>query len=300
MDNAMLREESARRHRRRRRQALGLVLAVLILVGLGSIATSVAGLVASLFDDTDLMKDFENRLQIMVMFDPLPFDSLEQADQIMLREVGIWGALYGELETSGSLDAYERDPETDCVILPTLEVDATLTKLVGPNFNVTHESFEDDGMTFTYLPDKQGYLIPITGQQGRYTPTVVKLTRGGGQMRVTVGYIPVSSPGDELMGANTSTEPVKYMDYIFEKTNSVWYLTALEESEMQPANPAASDTADQPDVGNSVMAPEQQLQGAANDGVVSSVPTSDASAQTDESAPAQEGDASAESGEDAA
>ena len=61
MDNAVFREENARRHRRRRRQALGLVLAVLILVGLGTIATSVAGLVSSLFDDTDLMKDFENR-----------------------------------------------------------------------------------------------------------------------------------------------------------------------------------------------------------------------------------------------
>ena len=139
---------------------------------------------------------------------------------------------------------------------------------------------------------------------------MVKLTRGGGEMRVTVGYIPVSTPGDELMGTNTATEPVKYMDYIFAKTNSVWYLTALEESDMQPANPAASDTADQPDVGNSVIAPEQQLQGAANDGVVSSVPTTDQSVQTDESAAAesaqaesadaQAGDASAESGEDAA
>ena len=298
MDNAVFREENARRHRRRRRQALGLVLAVLILVGLGTIATSVVGLVGSLFDDTDLMKDFENRLQIMVMFDPLPFDSLEQADQIMLREVGIWGALYGELETSGSLDAYERDPETDCIILPTLEVDATLTKLVGPGFSVTHESFEDDGMTFTYLEDKQGYLIPITGQQGRYTPTVVKLTRGGGKMRVTVGYIPVSSPADDFMGATTATEPVKYMDYIFEKTDSVWYLTALEESEMQPVNAVASDTADQPDAVDSSIAPEQQLQGAANDGVVSSVPTSDASAQTDESAAAEP--ASEESSDEAA
>ena len=53
MDNAVFREENARRHRRRRRQALGLVLAVLILVGLGTIATSVVGLVGSLFDDTD-------------------------------------------------------------------------------------------------------------------------------------------------------------------------------------------------------------------------------------------------------
>lgn len=294
MDNATIREENARRHRRRRRQALGLVLAVLILVGLGTIATSVAGLVAALFDDTDLMKDFEDRLQIMVMFDPLPFDSLDQADQIMLREVGIWGALYGELETSGSLDVYERDPETDCIILPTLEVDATLTKLVGPGFSLTHESFEDDGMTFTYLEDKQGYLIPITGQQGRYTPTVVKLTRGGGQMRVTVGYIPVTSPGDELMGTSTATEPVKYMDYIFEKTDSVWYLVALEESEMQPENPAASNTADQPDVADSVVAPEDQLQGAANDGVISGA-ASDASTQTDESAAAEAGSGEGES-----
>ena len=230
MDNAVFREENARRHRRRRRQALGLVLAVLILVGLGTIATSVVGLVGSLFDDTDLMKDFENRLQIMVMFDPLPFDSLEQADQIMLREVGIWGALYGELETSGSLDAYERDPETDCIILPTLEVDATLTKLVGPGFSVTHESFEDDGMTFTYLEDKQGYLIPITGQQGRYTPHRGQADPGRRQDAGDRGVYPGQQPGGRFHGrhqidirigrfhgATTATEPVKYMDYIFEK-----------------------------------------------------------------------------------
>ena len=70
-------------------------------------AAALVYLVGSLFDDTELMKDFENRLQIMVMFDPLPFDSLDQADQIMLREVGIWGALYGELETSGIQEAIE-------------------------------------------------------------------------------------------------------------------------------------------------------------------------------------------------
>ena len=67
---------------------------------------------------------------------------------------------------------------------------------------------------------------------------------------------------------------------------------------MQPVNAAASDTADQPDAVDSSIAPEQQLQGAANDGVVSSVPTSDASAQTDESAAAEP--ASEESSDEAA
>ena len=260
--NTITREEHARRQRRRRRQALGVLLAALVLIGLATVVGGIVRGVAALFDDSELMAEFESRLQTMVMFDPLPFDSLDQADPMLFREVGIWGTLYGVLEAKGSLDDYERDPETDCLILPTLEVDATLTKLLGPEYKLTHETFEDDGMTFTYLEEKQGYLIPITGQIGRYSPTVAKLHKEGGNLRVTVGYIPFNSATDDFI-MTPATEPVKYMDYIFTKTDKVWYLTALEDSEMKPPEGAQPEQDDAPDE-MGLYDPAEVLQNVAN------------------------------------
>ena len=46
-------EEHARIHRRRRRQALGLVMAVLLVIGILTVLGAGVRLVASLFDNTE-------------------------------------------------------------------------------------------------------------------------------------------------------------------------------------------------------------------------------------------------------
>lgn len=231
--NPVDREAHARRQRRRRRQLLGAVICVLVLVGVGTTLFGGYRVVAALFDDSDLRAEYEDRLRTLMMYDPLPFASLDQLDQTQLRQACIWGAIYSAQRTQGSLDSYERDPDTEALILPALEVDAFLTQLVGPDYTLPHESFESDGMVYEYSEEYKGYLIPATGEQGIYTPKVVKLQRNGRTMRVTVGYVPLFNMSGEYT-MTLPTEPTKYMDYIFEKPDKTFYLTALEASETKP------------------------------------------------------------------
>ena len=55
-------EEHARLHRRRRRQALGLGMALLMLIGVFTVLGSSFSLVARLFDDTEERLEYEQKL----------------------------------------------------------------------------------------------------------------------------------------------------------------------------------------------------------------------------------------------
>lgn len=238
----MTNEEYNRMKRRRFRQLAGLLVCCLVIVGIGTVISSGLGVVAALFDDTKKKQEYANKLQCLVMLDPLPFESLDAADSKQLTEAAIWGTIYNALANQDNLDNYERDPDTDGIILPALEVDATMAKLVGPDYKITHESFESSEMMFQYLEDKQGYLIPVTGLVGQYTPQVEKFQRKDGKMYVTVGYIPTFSSTDFSFSA--ATEPTKYMDYVFAKTDGNWYLTSLQESRMKADNASSADSSD--------------------------------------------------------
>ncbi len=235
--NPVDRAEYTRRRRRRRRQMLGAVLCVLIAVGVGTVFYGGYRAVAAVFDDTDERLDYESRLRTLVMYDPLPFENLEKADPMLLREACIWGALYNAKLSQGNFDNYETEPETGCLILPSVEVDAFANTLMGPFYTLTHENFESDGMIYTYSEEKQGYLIPVTSEAGRYTPKVTKLHKEGRNMRVTVGYVPQFDPSDQF-SLTAPTEPVKYMDYIFTRSDKQFYLTALEESQTKASESA--------------------------------------------------------------
>lgn len=256
MANSISQEEHERNRRRRLRQLLGLGLCVLILIGAANVVAAGVRGVAALFDDTEQKLAYEQKLQALVMLDPLPFADLSQADVAQFKEYAIWTVVFNAQRSAGGLDAYERDPDTDSAILPTVEVDAALTALLGPDYNslldptgkdesrqIIHGSFETADMTFFYDEEKQGYLVPVTSQMGQYTPKVERLQKKDGRLRVTVGYVPTPVlTGDYSM--SSSTTPTRYMDYVFEKVDREWYLRALEASEMKPATSVVTSQPD--------------------------------------------------------
>ncbi len=242
MANTISQQEHERHKRRRARQWLGLAICLLVLIGAFTVISAAVGGVAILFDDTDEKLEYEQRLQALVMLDPLPFDDLEQADPALLKEAAIWAAVSTAQSSATGLDAYERDPNTDSLLLPAVEVDAAAASLLGADYKLTHETFGtvSGDMTFEYDEEKQCYLIPVTGQVGMYTPKVEKLTKKSGRLYVTVGYVPAPGlSGDFSLTA--PTEPTKYMDYAFEKVDGVYYLRALAVSEMKPSSSAAAN-----------------------------------------------------------
>ena len=253
-------EEHARTHRRRRRQALGLAMAVLICIGIFTVLGAGYRLVASLFDETEQMHEYEDKLEGLVLFDPLPFDGIENIDDLTLRQAAVWGCIYSIQETQGNFDNYAHDPVTEQLLLPAVDVDAYLARLVGPSFQLTHRSFDMDDMTIEFDEATQCYKIPITGGVGYYRADVVDLFKQDGKLHVTVGYIPMYAQGD-LIGTMSDT-PTKYMDYLFERTSGSWYLTGLTESATKPQEQAASSQAN-----SVVMMEPDQLQEAILSGV---------------------------------
>ena len=238
-------EEHARLQRRRGRQALGLLITILVLVGFVTVLRAGVGLVAYLFDDTAQKQEYEDKLEGLVLFDPMPFDGIENIDDLTLREAAVWGCIYNIQETQGGFDNYNTDPDTEQLLLPSVEVDAYLARLVGPSFKLTHRSFEMEDMTIEFDESSQCYKIPVTGTVGYYRAVVTKLFKRSGQLHVTVGYIPTSSTDDSIINQSSDT-PTKYMDYLFERQSGSWYLTGLTESETKPDSTAGTEAASQP------------------------------------------------------
>ena len=238
-------EEHARLQRRRGRQALGLLITLLVLVGFVTVLRSGVGLVANLFDDTAQKQEYEDKLEGLVLFDPMPFDGIENIDDLTLREAAVWGCIYNIQETQGGFDNYNTDPDTEQLLLPSVEVDAYLARLVGPSFKLTHRSFEMEDMTIEFDESSQCYKIPVTGTVGYYRAVVTRLFKRSGQLHVTVGYIPTSSTDDSIINQSSDT-PTKYMDYLFERQSGSWYLTGLTESETKPDSTASTEAASQP------------------------------------------------------
>ena len=238
-------EEHARLQRRRGRQALGLLITILVLVGFVTGLRAGVGLVANLFDDTAQKQEYEDKLEGLVLFDPMPFDGIENIDDLTLREAAVWGCIYNIQETQGGFDNYNTDPDTEQLLLPSVEVDAYLARLVGPSFKLTHRSFEMEDMTIEFDESSQCYKIPVTGTVGYYRAVVTRLFKRSGQLHVTVGYIPTSSTDDSIINQSSDT-PTKYMDYLFERQSGSWYLTGLTESETKPDSTASTEAASQP------------------------------------------------------
>ena len=237
-------EEHARLQRRRGRQALGLLITLLVLVGFVTVLRAGVGLVANLFDDTAQKQEYEDKLEGLVLFDPMPFDGIENIDDLTLREAAVWGCIYNIQETQGGFDNYNTDPDTEQLLLPSVEVDAYLARLVGPSFKLTHRSFEMEDMTIEFDESNQCYKIPVTGTVGYYRAVVTRLFKRSGQLHVTVGYIPTSSTDDSIINQSSDT-PTKYMDYLFERQSGSWYLTGLTESETKPDSTASTEAASQ-------------------------------------------------------
>ena len=262
-------EEHARLQRRRGRQALGLLITILVLVGFVTVLRAGVGLVANLFDDTAQKQEYEDKLEGLVLFDPMPFDGIENIDDLTLREAAVWGCIYNIQETQGGFDNYNTDPDTEQLLLPSVEVDAYLARLVGPSFKLTHRSFEMEDMTIEFDESSQCYKIPVTGTVGYYRAVVTRLFKRSGQLHVTVGYIPTSSTDDSIINQSSDT-PTKYMDYLFQRQSGSWYLTGLTESETKPDSTASTEAASQPqpmaesDVQDAILATAGSSEAASN------------------------------------
>ncbi len=227
--------DKERAKRRRSRQRLGVMVLVLTVIGIFAVIFGGVKGVQYLLDNNKEKAEYEEILAPLVMLDPLPFNSIETANQSTLMQAAVWACVYNQ-----DLSAIERD-EMGALMLPAIDVERAAVKLYGPDFPFVKETFSDSGMEFLYQEDKDVFIVPITSQAGNYTPKVVKI-KGWRQKTVTVGYL---SPFNMEAGSlSPSDVPVKYVDYIFEKGRDGYYLIAIQESDMKPEVSSVSESSE--------------------------------------------------------
>ena len=118
---------------------------------------------------------------------PVAFDDVNSVDEGIFKQAAIWGTVYQVQNSGGSLDQYERDPDTGSALIPALEIDTYISNLLGPDYQVTEGTFSTAEFVYQYDEEKQAYLVPVTSSVALYTPTVEKITKKDGQRIVTVG-----------------------------------------------------------------------------------------------------------------
>ncbi len=232
-------EEQRRNSRRIARQILGAVAMVLIVIGMFTVIGWIVTGIRAAFDDSEDRLAYEQELYGLVMFDVLPFSDAAEVDPAVFKQAAIWSILCQIQRRDGNLDAFDRDELTGAIIVPQLEVETYLKNLLGPGYEVEHEAFETTDFIYEYSEERRGYLVPVTGMVGMYTPQVERISNRRGQSIVMVGYIPTAYSSSEML-FYVPTEPVKYMEYVFKRgENRQWYLTALLESDRQPTSTVA-------------------------------------------------------------
>ena len=292
---ANYREEQIRNSRRLARQILGAIALLLALIGLFTVLGWVVSALRTALDDSGRRASYADRLYGMVMLDPLPFDDVSTVDPGVFKQAAIWGTVYEIQKNGGSLDQYERDPDTGSAMIPKLEIDTYISNLLGPDYPITDGSFSTDEFVYQYNEEKQCYLVPVTSSVAQYTPEVEKISTSGGKMYVTVGYIPTTSnSASGELSLTAPTDPVKYMDYVFTRgENRDWYLSALQESEMKvEATPTPSPTAEVTQDTQSLV--ESQLNASMTDAADSTATEEPAESTESESAESTDAAASTE------
>lgn len=217
---------------RKRRIIIGAVFTVLAFVGVLSIFTGVVKIGTGLFDNSEEKQKYNNLLNTLVMYDPLPFESPEQADQNVLLASCLWSAISNEDMTQYETDEYEQ------TLLPAAVLDKYYSKLFGTQTKLTHGTFTDQDVEFVFNEDKQAYVIVPTSFPVGYSRQVAKIKKSFGEKTITVGYL---SP--QTSWADTGERTIaKYVDYIFEKQDGEYYLVAVRESNTKVEVAASSST----------------------------------------------------------
>ena len=153
--------------RRKHAAALGAFVALFALIGLITTLTAGFNLVKSMIGHEREIARFEKLITPLVMFDPVPFDTVSEAGDVTLLQASMWQTLLNEDKSVYAFD------QNGLLIIPASDIDVSAAKLFGTGIELNHQTFGDSEMTFMYDATSRTYRVPPRGYLGIYTPEVL-------------------------------------------------------------------------------------------------------------------------------
>lgn len=233
-----MQENTVQRPKKRRHKyaaPIGGAYLILALVGAIVVIFGVGQLLGKLTDNSKLLRKLELQIVPVMMFDPVPFETVADADETMLIKSAIWSTLYSDKRGNYAYD------DNGMILIPVSDVDVAAVKLFGPETKLTHRSIDDYDISYVYDEENNVYRVPMMAQAGYYTPMVESLKRRGDYYEMRVGYV---APGADWLtdskGNKYQPKPDKYMIYKMVKEKGEYYIVGILDPGDLPAESTAS------------------------------------------------------------
>lgn len=224
-----------RKHGRHRYAApVGGTYILLALIGVVAVIFGAVQLYGKLTDNSKLLRQIERQIQPVMMFDPVPFDNIQDVDNKVLVKTSIWSCMYSDKRGSYTYD------DNGMILIPVSDVQVAAAKLYGPEAKLAHTSLDEDGISYTYDAENNVYRVPMMAQGGYYTPMVVDMQKKSDVYEVKVGYVaPGASWTTTEDGDSYTPTPDKYMIYRMKKEDGAYYIVGIKDPGEAPMDTTA-------------------------------------------------------------
>ena len=221
-------DDMASRNKRTRRRisafigAVALLFAVMILFS--AVKTVISGF-TNIGSISEKKTEYTEFISPVVVNDPMPFETVEKADNNMLLKSSIWQALRELDETEG----YEHVSDaTNKIVLPAEMVEKAAKKLFGSdvklNMNVLSEY--DGSAIYYYDSIDKSFHITRSGITGP-SAVITKIAQKSDYISLVVGYV----NQDEMTlssSEGSENECYKFMEYVLAvKSNGNYYIKSI-------------------------------------------------------------------------
>lgn len=232
---------------------LGLVIALLSLIGLVTVILTGIGTVNYISYKAKNIDEYNKMLIPVVMNDPDMFDDITKADMNQLLDISIWSILKSDL----SPDDYEYVDGN--MIIPEEDVTAEYTKLFGSDLPPVHATVAGFGYDFVYNSAEKHYVIPLTGIEPTYTPSVTDVDKKSNTVVLTVAYLASDGWAQSADGSMVAPEPDKFVKITLREKDGNQYISAMQmTSTPEVATTQTAQTTTEPETEPETEAPAEE------------------------------------------
>ncbi len=206
---------------------VGVIAAVLAVIGLITVISFSADTVKNLADNSAEKAEFEKLLAPVVMFDPDPFDDLTQADVSQLLNSAVWALLMSD----EGADKYPySEGENFGIVVPQADIEQYFVSLFGTEIDIAslHSSIDMSEYEITYDAALKSYILPITGVESAYTPKVYEIEKQGSSLVLSVGYIANTAWVQIEDGEYAAPNPDKYIKITLRERDGGMYVSSIQ------------------------------------------------------------------------
>lgn len=213
-----------RKGRRRYGVAVGALVLLLALVGVVFIAGTIGNRIYTTMTDDSQLREYDTFLTPVVMQDPAPFESIEEADEDFILNASLWKTI-----TANNGTNYTEYDEAGRALVPLGDVVDACRELFGPDCQLQPKTPAEETF-FEYDSVQNEFHVALYSSDSSYTPYTESENKNGGKVYLRVGYV---SPSDEWRNQTSSTiegpTPTKYMEYelTMDSSTQQYYISAI-------------------------------------------------------------------------